>query len=599
MKRVAWRPVLLAICALAALAQIVSVLATTGMGGAPAWWGRLGAQLDSSSGLSRIVVRSVERGGPADRAGLRRNDVIDARANALLDRLALAGSAAPLNGRPLTLSIRRDSQQKEPTVIPGPLQVTRYWDFLLGSLGGLWLLLFAAVIAWRRADMPQMRLLSLWLAVFVAVGATSGFATPWTWLCLLFSFSSALCMPLTMGLWAALAGCFARPLSRPRRIAQWLCYAFVAISAANSGIWISSIVFIGMYDLLGSTLHRLGSTNFLVWFVPFAAAVLTAALSSVLAIVASHGAERQRAVWTIVPLASILCSFVALFAAISVSTSYADTVVWSIVANIGILAAPVALTYAALSRRLIDIGFVLNRAVIFAIVSTIVIGAFVLVEWAAREWLVSTGHTFSTVIGMSLALGLGLSMRYIHRHVDRFVDQIFFRKRHEDEAALRRFAHESSFITDRSVLLERAVREVKEHTNAVDATILVRNGAATFTSAEGTDGARTVAGENDPGILALRAWRKPVDLGSLEDSALRGEFAFPMISRGALVGVLVCGTKSNGEAYAPDESDALVALAHGVGTALDVLSAQRDNPNERVLRELAELRDDVKRMSRT
>ncbi len=76
---------------------------------------------------------------------------------------------------------------------------------------------------------------------------------------------------------------------------------------------------------------------------------------------------------------------------------------------------------------------------------------------------------------------------------------------------------------------------------------------------------------------------------------LRGEFAFPMVSRGTLVGVLVCAAKRNGEAYAPDESEALLALAHGVGTALDVLSTQRDQSNELVLRELAELREDVKR----
>ncbi len=47
-----------------------------------------------------------------------------------------------------------------------------------------------------------------------------------------------------------------------------------------------------------------------------------------------------------------------------------------------------------------------------------------------------------------------------------------------------------------------------------------------------------------------------------------------MISRGDLVGALVCGPKRDGEAYAPDESEALLALAHGVGTALDTLSSQ-------------------------
>jgi hypothetical protein len=43
---------------------------------------------------------------------------------------------------------------------------------------------------------------------------------------------------------------------------------------------------------------------------------------------------------------------------------------------------------------------------------------------------------------------------------------------------------------------------------------------------------------------------------------------------------------------------ALLALAHGVGTSLDVLSAQREQPNELVLRELAELREDLKRLAR-
>ncbi len=154
------------------------------------------------------------------------------------------------------------------------------------------------------------------------------------------------------------------------------------------------------------------------------------------------------------------------------------------------------------------------------------------------------------------------------------MDRVFFRKRHDDEAALRRFAHESAYITDRDVLLERALRTVREHTDADAAEILVRDGPATYVS--GANGERKTVGENDPGIVALRAWSKPVDLARLPDSAIRGEFAFPMISRGSLVGALVCGPKRDGEAYAPDESDALLALAHGVGTALDTLSLRGD-----------------------
>jgi hypothetical protein len=245
----------------------------------------------------------------------------------------------------------------------------------------------------------------------------------------------------------------------------------------------------------------------------------------------------------------------------------------ALVSTLVLLTAPVALTYAALSRRLIDVGFFLNRAAVFTIVSAIVIGAFILAERAASAWLASTTHTTSAVIGMIVALGLGISLRYIHKYVERFVDRVFFRKRHEDESALRRFAHEASYISDRGTLLDRAVQTVKEHTSARTAAILVRDGGAVYACA--TDGRADVS-ENDSGIVALRAWNKPIDLHLFPDSQLRGEFAFPMISRGNLVGTLVCGPKPDGEAYAPDESEALLALAHGVGTALDTLSSQSD-----------------------
>jgi GAF domain-containing protein len=210
-----------------------------------------------------------------------------------------------------------------------------------------------------------------------------------------------------------------------------------------------------------------------------------------------------------------------------------------------------------------------------------VIGAFVLAEWAAGAWLVSGthAHTASAFAGTVLALCLGISLRYIHGYVERFVDRVFFRKRHEDESALRRFAHEASYISDRSTLLDRAVRTVKRHTSA-HAAILVRDGTAPYVFA--TDGERAEVSENDPGIVALRAWNKPIDLHAFADSQIRGEFAFPMTSRGNLLGALICGTKRDGEAYAPDESEALQVVAHGVGTALDILSSQSDGVVESI-----------------
>jgi hypothetical protein len=264
--------------------------------------------------------------------------------------------------------------------------------------------------------------------------------------------------------------------------------------------------------------------------------------------------------------------------------SYGTILALSSAYNVVAIVAPIVLTYAALNRRLIDVGFVLNRTVVFAIVSTIVIGIFVLVEWAAGAWLVNASHTTSAILGMVVALVLGLSLRYIHKYVDRFVDNVMFRKRHDDETALRRFAHEASYISDPGTLVERALRTVRDHTTADWADILVRNGSATYVSSGRHD---IEIGENDPAIVALSAWNRPFDLHGFSDTEVRGDVAFPMTSRGRLVGALVCGPKRDGETYAPDESDALLALARGVGAALDVLDTRSERSSDALIAELS------------
>jgi hypothetical protein len=133
-----------------------------------------------------------------------------------------------------------------------------------------------------------------------------------------------------------------------------------------------------------------------------------ALVCSALAIAASRGADRQRAVWSLVPLAVLCVTDVSIIFQNLTLSSYASGLVWSFVANTVPFVVPVVLTYAAVSRRLIDVGFVLNRTIVFAIVSTIVIGAFVLVEWAASAWLAGTTHATSAVIGMIVALAIGL-----------------------------------------------------------------------------------------------------------------------------------------------------------------------------------------------
>lgn len=586
MKPATWRRTLLACCAGGALLVVVGFFDQIGLGGAPPWYGIDGAYFVASSLPWHMSFRGIDPGGPADRAGIREGDAFDVREQSVLVRLSLLGQ--PLAGRPITFRVKSVAGSSSQRVfVPGPYSASRFWQYTVWQLASLWLLLFAALIAWRRPYVDNNLLLSSVL-VCAAIGIGASllfFAWPWPWpyiaLALIGQTEAA-----AIAIWAALASAFARPLSPSRRLALALCY-FTVVTWIVVGNGTPDRA-PGLLPLLGMLTLWFDPTFFIgpAWTITTAGSVFMGAVCSVLAIRASRGVARQRAAWLLVP-----CTFLFSVEMVTLLSfhflSYAGTQFAGYVNSLTTIATPLVLTYAALNRRLIDVGFILNRTVVFALVSTIVIGVFVLVEWAAGAWLVNVSHTTSVVVGMAVALVLGLSMRYIHRYVDRFVDHMLFRKRHDDETALRRFAHEAAYINNRAVLLERALKSVREHTTAETSDMLMRNGSADYAFVSTPHGSEI--SENDPAIVLLRAWSKPVDLHDVSGSRLQGELAFPMASRGRLVGVLVCGPKRDGEAYAPDEFEALAALAHGVGSALDVLDALGDGSSTTSIAELIKL----------
>ncbi|MGC9991589.1 MAG: GAF domain-containing protein [Candidatus Cybelea sp.] len=563
MKPAVWRAVIVVLCGITGLLALSELLGATGIDGATPWLGIWGATVSDSRQPFDLTIQSIEPGGASEQGGLRAGDRVDLRANNLLDRFSLTGQ--PLAGRPVTILVLRDSAQRTAVVTPRPPNLRRRWDAFFNWPGQVWIAVLAALIVWRRSSVREMRLLCLALISYALwqITAPFAFAAPWTWVYVVFRIGTVFFGPLAVAFWATCAGCFGAPLSQARRTFQTLCYVFVAASIALGCAGVLGVVTL-WFDPLRVSWLAAGPV--------FGLALFAALGCGVLAIAASHGIDQRRAAWLLAPPALLFFARYMLDGAATHLHSYDVYLAINYFYSLVLFTTPLVVTYVALSRRLIDIGFVLNRAAVFGIVSAIVIGVFILIEWAASEWLVKASHTTSVVAGMVVALALGLSMRYIHHYVDAFVDGFFFRKRHEDEAALRRFTVESAFIGDRDVLLNRATQEVLEHTNADEATILVRDDARGYVTRG--NGSLMRIDPNDPGIIALKAWSKPVNLHSLEDSQLRGELAFPMISRGDLVGALVCGPKRDGEAYAPDESDALLALARGVGTALDTLSPQ-------------------------
>lgn len=133
-----------------------------------------------------------------------------------------------------------------------------------------------------------------------------------------------------------------------------------------------------------------------------------------------------------------------------------------------------ACRYVQANRRMIRyVRIPKDAAVAFSGISGVAIGSFVLLEWALGKWFEQSSREAGVAANVALALAFGLSLRLIHRRVDRFVDTVFFRKRNEDISALRRFAQEAAFITDRDTLLQRTRAQVLEHSEASSVSITI------------------------------------------------------------------------------------------------------------------------------
>ena len=154
--------------------------------------------------------------------------------------------------------------------------------------------------------------------------------------------------------------------------------------------------------------------------------------------------------------------------------------------------------------------------------------------------------------------------------------------------SLAAFARQVHFVEDRATALERAVDTVHSATGAAWVAAYTPDEAGVFTrtaaAGEIPFGSPDAAEQDDPALIALRAERAPID--GPGESMLAGALVLPFVTAGGITGFLALGPAAH--PYMPAERDALSAVAHAVGLALEVLAARSLRREVAHLRERAE-----------
>jgi hypothetical protein len=229
------------------------------------------------------------------------------------------------------------------------------------------------------------------------------------------------------------------------------------------------------------------------------------------------------------------------------------------------IVAPGLLAYAVLRHKLFDLGFAVNRTLVFGAIGVLLLASFALIEWAIKQAIPKVWYGGSVYISAGIAVSLYLLFTRIHHRVEHAIERLFFHKWQVNEAALKRFVAAAGHMEQPGALAGHFTTELARFTGGAAVALYARTAEGNYTSASGE-----TVGADDLALAAMRAELGPIvpaEIGSPLDSAL----ALPMMHQAALAGVVLLGPKPTGEDYRPDEVEVLGWATQQVGLDLQAI----------------------------
>ena len=111
---------------------------------------------------------------------------------------------------------------------------------------------------------------------------------------------------------------------------------------------------------------------------------------------------------------------------------------------------PLTVAYAVVRHRVFEVSFVVSRAIVYAVLTFMIVSTFALIEWFVGQELAAA--RLAVLIEIAVAVGISFWVNSLEKRVGNLVDGIFFRRRREamqrierDAKAIHR-AHEQSTV---------------------------------------------------------------------------------------------------------------------------------------------------------
>ncbi len=534
---------------------------------------------------NHVAVDAVPPGSPAAQAGLQIGDRFDPKTS-FFDRERIGWGLHPANGQTYTFRIIRDgavhtiklrAMNESHVSAITPLFATEYAVMLItcvsfAVVGALLVLLRPSPLTWMFflfcIGNPASKFLG-------AIDVLSSLPMP-----LGFVLNIIRTTLMMVGYVAFLSFALRFPNMQAR---GWRARIEFVLPALLLVVLISDYVgwFTQFYD---SPLAWIASAGYIQ--TPLYIAFEVIAVASLIGMYRGAPAEiKHRLTWVV--LGAVLSYSVILFRDVAIAQiATSGYGVWFCIALQSLSAlAPLAIAYGVLRHRVIDVRFVVNRAVVYAVVTSVLVGLLATTYWLIGRLLQQT--QLAAILQLAVAIAIGISLQRSYKHIETLINRWFFKSVYDAQEHLSRVATTLSSAESAQALETTLATEPVIALSLTAGALFHRRDDGPFerVAAVGWSPSdnRTLAGD-DPLVLHLQAERAPLSLthtrfteAYLHSKTNDAEEAVPIFSHGNLTAIALYGSHSNGAKIDPLERSALAKLAMPAERAYDLLRARLEN----------------------
>jgi hypothetical protein len=385
--------------------------------------GDFGLTLGQTGFYGGTTVKQVEPDSAGDRAGIKPGDIVE-RPLELRDRLLMTGLILPRPGELVTVSIARGSGRHTVTLRAARAKPLSAIESVATALLLATLILYVVVGFALVLLRPSKMTWGFCLFGFLFVTLFNPYMwnnvsqiLPPVWLL-------ALTAPGDVLVPAGMIGFLVFCLRFPTNIltSRWQR----AIDASALYLIVVFTILISMRDIAAdefapekvtSSINRLGDVSGVVILILGIVVLLFNYFNA-------HGLERQRIKWVVVGVACAFIGMASQFIGVEIWPTSPDWM--ALVGALPFIPLPIAIAYAVIRHRVIDVRFILTRSFAIAVIVAVVALIFIAVDWLFSVRLPTSRLEAS--LYAAIILLIGFSLNAMRQRLGMAVDRLFFRQ---------------------------------------------------------------------------------------------------------------------------------------------------------------------------